>query len=132
MMNWLKNLMLFTLLILVIWLQKTDYNTKINEIGKKITDHNQDKYIATPKFNKLTAKKFAPRLAQANLATKSDIANSVNEINFDEKLKNLNLKVTSSKIKHLLVANELKYTNIWFKILYWSKITLIMMEQNFT
>ena len=28
--------------------KKTDYNTKIDEIEKKITDHNHDKYIATP------------------------------------------------------------------------------------
>ena len=35
--------------------KKTDYNTKINEIEKKITDHNHDKYITTPEFNKLTS-----------------------------------------------------------------------------
>ena len=28
--------------------KKTDYNTKINEIEKKTTDHNDDKYITTP------------------------------------------------------------------------------------
>ena len=28
--------------------KKTDYDTKITEIEKKITDHNQDKYITTP------------------------------------------------------------------------------------
>ena len=27
---------------------KTDYNTKISEIEKKIIDHNHDKYITTP------------------------------------------------------------------------------------
>ena len=52
--------------------KKTDYNTKINEIEKKITDHDHDKYITTPEFNKLTAEDFAARLAQARLATKSD------------------------------------------------------------
>ena len=50
--------------------QKTDYNTKINGTEKKITDHNHDKYITTPKFNKLISKYFAARLKQANLATK--------------------------------------------------------------
>ena len=35
--------------------KKTDYNTKINEFVKKITDHHHDKYITTPEFNKLTA-----------------------------------------------------------------------------
>ena len=38
--------------------KKTDYNTKINEIEKKITDHNHDKYITTPEFNKFTAEIF--------------------------------------------------------------------------
>ena len=38
--------------------KKTDYNTKINEIEKKITNHNHDKYITTPEFNKFTAEIF--------------------------------------------------------------------------
>ena len=57
--------------MLVIQIKKTDYYTKINDIEKKITDHNHDKYITTPKFNKLTAEHFATRLAQANLVTKT-------------------------------------------------------------
>ena len=40
---------------------KTDYKTKSNEIGKKITDHNHDRYITTPEFNRLTAENFAGR-----------------------------------------------------------------------
>ena len=48
--------------------KKTDYNSKINEIEKKMTDSNHDKYITTPEFNKLIAENFAARLAQANLA----------------------------------------------------------------
>ena len=59
-----------------------DYNTKISEIEKKITDHNHDKYITTPEFNKLTAENFAARLAQANLASKNDIANFVKKYRF--------------------------------------------------
>ena len=31
--------------------KKTDYNTKINEVEKKITDHNHNKYITTSEFN---------------------------------------------------------------------------------
>ena len=46
-MNQLKKLILFRLLILVIQLKKTDYNTKINEVETKITDHGHDKYITT-------------------------------------------------------------------------------------
>ena len=43
-------------------MKKTDYNTKINEIKKKITDYCC--YIITPEFNKLTTKNFAARLEQ--------------------------------------------------------------------
>ena len=53
--------------------KKTDYNTKISEINKKIFDHNHHKYITTGKFNKLMADNFAARLKQASLATKTDI-----------------------------------------------------------
>ena len=56
---------------------KTDYNTKISEIEKKVSDHNHDKYINTPEFNKLTVENFKARLAQADLVTKT---------NFDTKL----------------------------------------------
>ena len=55
--------------------KKTDYNTKINEIEKKITDHNHDKHITTPEFNEFMAEICDLRLKQANLASKSDIAN---------------------------------------------------------
>ena len=67
--------------------QKTDYNTKINETEKKITDHNDDKCIATPDFSKVTAEMFDLRLKRVNLARKSDIANFVNKADFDNKLK---------------------------------------------
>ena len=50
--------------------KKTDYNTKINEIEKKITDHDHsNKYITTLEFNRLTAENFAARLKEANLAS---------------------------------------------------------------
>ena len=52
--------------------KKTDYNTKITEIEKKLTAHNHDKYITTPEFNNLTADVFNAKLAQANLVTKTD------------------------------------------------------------
>ena len=35
--------------------KKTDYNTKISEIEKKVTDHDHDIYITTLDFDKLTA-----------------------------------------------------------------------------
>ena len=79
---------------------KTDYNAKITEIDKKLTDHNHDKYITTPEFNTLAANVFNARLVQANLVTKTD---------FDAKLSNLNRKITSNKTRHLLIDNELSY-----------------------
>ena len=69
--------------------KKTDYNTKISKIEKKITGHVHDKYITTPEFNKLTAENFAVRLAQLNLARKTDIANFAKKSDFDNKLKNV-------------------------------------------
>ena len=70
--------------------KKTDHNTQINEIEKKITDHNHDKEITTPKFNKLIAENFATTLAQAKLANKHDTANFEKKTDVDDKLKTLN------------------------------------------
>ena len=66
---------------------------------KKFTDHNHDKYITTPDFNKLSTDVFKARLAQANLITKTD---------FDAKLSSLSRKITKNKSKYLLVENDLK------------------------
>ena len=73
--------------MLVIFIKKTDYNTKINEIEKKITDHSHDKYVTIPEFNKLTAEKSAARLAQANLVTKTDFYDKLKKLNKKKKIK---------------------------------------------
>ena len=92
---------------------KTDYDTKITEIEKKLTGHNRDKYITTPEFNTLAASVFNARLAQANLITKTD---------FDAKLSSLNGKITPNKWKQLIAENELeKAKNIWSELFYWQK-----------
>ena len=52
--------------------KKINYNTKITEIEKKVTDHSYDKYITTPEFITLAADVFNARLAQTNLVTKTD------------------------------------------------------------
>ena len=57
-------------------------------------------------INILTAENFAAILAQANLASKSDIANFIKKTKFDDKLKNLNKEVASNKAKHVLHENE--------------------------
>ena len=79
--------------------KKADYDTKISDIEKKITDHDYGKYITTPEFNAMAASIFNTRLAQANVITKTD---------FDAKLSGLNKRITTNKTKHLLVENELK------------------------
>ena len=89
--------------------KKTDYNTKITEIEKKVTDHNHDKCITTPESNKFAREVFNERLKQANLVTKK---------NFDEKLRSLSQKNDSNQIKqsfYLLKMNQ-KITNIWFNL----------------
>ena len=79
--------------------KKTDYDTKIAEIEEKLIDHNHDKYLTTPEFNKLSAEVFDARLARANWVTKTD---------FDNKLRYLNQKINLNKAKYLLVENEFK------------------------
>ena len=70
---------------------------------KKKNDHDHDKCITTPEFNKLTATNFAARLAQANLASKVIwlIVKIVKKTNFDDKLKKINKKITSNKTRDL-------------------------------
>ena len=68
--------------------KKTDYDTKISELEKKLTDHNHDKYITTPEFNTLAADVFNARLAQASLITKTD---------FDANLSSLNRRIRQTK-----------------------------------
>ena len=47
--------------------KKTDFNTKMTEIGKKLTGYNHDKYIKN-----LAADVFNARLTQENVVTKTD------------------------------------------------------------
>ena len=56
--------------------KKTDYNTKISDIEKKIFDHNHEKCITAPEFNTMAADVFNARLAaQTDLIkkTKTDL-----------------------------------------------------------
>ena len=45
--------------------KKTNYDTKISKLEKKLTNHNHEKYITTPEFNTLVDNVFNARLAQA-------------------------------------------------------------------
>ena len=50
------------------------------------------------------------KISKPNLANKNNIASFVKKTDFDDKLKNLDKKITSNKTKHVLVENELKQT----------------------
>ena len=96
--------------------KKTDYNTKITEIGKKLTDHKYDEYITTSEFNKLATNVFNTRIAQANLIAKTD---------FDAKPSSLNRKITKNKTDHLRVQNELKKLKTFDSSYFHDKIILM-------
>ena len=81
-------------------------NTKIDEIEKKIPNH--DKYITTKHFNELTSEAFAARLRQADLLSKNDINDFVKKTYFDGKLININKKVTSNKTRHIEIEKKPK------------------------
>ena len=98
--------------------KKTDYDTKFNEIKKKIIDHKHDKYVTTPEFNKLTAENFAERLAKANLVIKR---------NFDYKLSGFNERINTNKTQHLIVQNELKKLKIFDSNIFVVKVVLMKM-----
>ena len=65
---------------------KTDYNTKISEIEKKVSSDSHGKYITTPEINKVTTENFKARLAQADLVKK--------KTDIDTELKNVSDRVT--------------------------------------
>ena len=56
----------------------------------------------------INIRKFCCKIKQANLVSKSDIADLVKKKDFDNKLSDLNKRINSNKTKHVLVENELK------------------------
>ena len=91
--------------------KKNDYNTWISEIENKITtDHDRDNYITTEEFNKLISENFTTKLAQADLANKSYIANFVKNTDFQGKLNNLNkILLQIKQSTYLLKMNLMNY-----------------------
>ena len=51
--------------------KKIDHDTKVREIENKLNNHNHDKYITTPEFNKLAADIINVLIAQENLVKKN-------------------------------------------------------------
>ena len=71
----------------------------------------------------MTLENLIARLKQENLAGKNDIANFVNKTGFNDKLKNLNKKITSNRTENVIVENELKkITDNWLNPFYWLKL----------
>ena len=93
--------------------KKSDHNTNISELEKKLTDHNHDKYITTPQFNTLAADVFNASLAQANSITKTD---------FDAKLSRINREIMKNKTEDLLAKNELNKLKTFDSSYFISKI----------
>ena len=50
--------------------KKTDYKTKISEIEKKAADHNHDKYITTPEFNKVNSRNIWIKIKTSKFSEK--------------------------------------------------------------
>ena len=72
--------------------KKTGYDTKNGKKEKKLDHDYNNEYITAQDSNRLTEEKFFARLAQANLATKGDIADFVKETDSDKKIKNYQQK----------------------------------------
>ena len=78
--------------------KKAEYKHKNYWYWKKIVGHDHsNKYISTLEFNRLSAKNFAARLKQADLATKVNIDSLVWKISFNNKLKKLNKRLLQIK-----------------------------------
>ena len=103
--------------------------TAVTAVENKIPDHS--KYVTTPEFNKITAESFTARLAQANLASKNDIANFLKKTDFYDKLKTLNKKFTSNETKHVFdEMNKKNYIHL-NQVFLLVKVILIMIKHNF-
>ena len=63
--------------------------------------------VTTHNFNRITLETFSARLKQANLATKADIGEFIENTEFDDTPNNLNKKFTSIKIKHAEAEKKL-------------------------
>ena len=79
--NQLKKINIINTTVTSDLVKKTDYNTKISKIEKKI-NHDHDNYITTQEFNKLTSDNFTAKIKQVNLARKNGIADFVKKDRF--------------------------------------------------
>ena len=83
--------------MLVVWLKKTDFNTKVTEIEGKIPDVS----------NLVKKTDFNTKVIEIE-GKIPDVSNLVKNTDFDTRLKKISDRVTKNESKHLLVDNELK------------------------
>ena len=69
---------------------KTDYDTRLKEIKRKILNHY--KCIPSNDFNEFSGALFDETIKQATLATKADLADFVTKTYFNDKLQKINFK----------------------------------------
>ena len=94
--------------------KKADYDAKKQKLKKIIL-------ITTSDYNEFTNNILDIKIKEEKLVNDFDIAVFLKKTGFDDKLKKVNKQVTSDKIKHAVVQNELKDTNLWLKSFYQSK-----------
>ena len=80
---------------------KTDSDTKIKDIEKKKSSIH-DKHVTTSEFNQ-----FSGTLHDNRCKTRNEISDFIAKTYLNEKLKNINIKVTLNKTKHLEVEKKL-------------------------
>ena len=70
-------------------------------------NRNGKKYFTSFDYNKFTNNILGAKIKGKKLVNESDIANFVKNTNSDDKLKNINVKVTSNRTKHVESENKL-------------------------
>ena len=102
--------------MLLVWLKKTGFNTKITEIEGKISDVSSlvTKFALTVVENKIPDVSSLVKTTHFNTKVTEtegkipDVSSLVKKTDFDTKFKNISHRVTKNKTKHFLVENELK------------------------
>ena len=82
--------------MLVVWLKKTDFNTKVTEIGGKI-----------PSISSLATNSALTAVEKKNPDVSSSVKKKKKK-NLDTEMKKISDRVTSNKSRHLQIENKLK------------------------
>ena len=80
----------------------------------------------------MTVANFAARLTPTKLTTKAGIIDFGKDTDFDEKLRNVNKKVSLNKTKHVLVENEVNNLSEKIKLLSTKDYNFFLGRMHFT